>query len=145
MQRRIFYQGWRSGFGKISDPGLCTPNDRRYLKYYWIKILEILQAFFLFSYFLCHTFSVSRWALDPVRILPDPDPGWFSGSRASMERLTQNSKNTKRRNCKFSRKLFQRDLNIFLRSGPRAPDPDPETGFSSLYFTSLVKMQPLPS
>ena len=24
-----------SGFGKISDPGLCTgSNDRRYLKYY---------------------------------------------------------------------------------------------------------------
>ena len=22
------------GFGKISDPGLCILNDRRYLKYY---------------------------------------------------------------------------------------------------------------
>ena len=62
---------------------------------------------FLFSYFWCQTISVSRRALDLVRILTDPDPGWFSGSRASMERLTQKIKITKMRTCKLSRKLIK--------------------------------------
>ena len=30
----LFLQGCGSGFGRIPDPGLCTPNDIRYLKYY---------------------------------------------------------------------------------------------------------------
>ena len=50
--------------------------------------------------FCFHSFGVRRRALDldtdPVRILPDPDPGWFSESRASMERLTQKINNTKK-------------------------------------------------
>ena len=56
-----YNQGWRSGFGKISDRGLCTPNDRRYLKYYWTKILDIFASLFcLFSYICFHTFGVRR-------------------------------------------------------------------------------------
>ena len=60
----------------------------------------------MFPYFWCQTFSVSRRALDPdpVRILTDPDPGWCSRSRASMERMTKRN-NTKKRTCKLSRKL----------------------------------------
>ena len=49
-------QGWGSGFGKISDPGLCTPNDRRYLKYYWMKILDNFASLL----FCFHTFGVRR-------------------------------------------------------------------------------------
>ena len=65
---------------------------------------------------------------------PDPDPGWFSGSRTSMERLTQKIKNTKRRLANDLENSFTGILNIFHRSGPRAPDPnsDPETGSTSL-------------
>ena len=89
----------------------------------------------MFSYFWCQTFSVSRKALDPdpdpVRILsdPDPDPSWFSGSRASMERLTQKKLEIQKRGLE---NLFNgiTILNIFHRSGPKAPDPD--TGSSSL-------------
>ena len=100
----------------------------------------ILQAFFfvfILLKFWYQTFSASRRALDPdpVRILTDPDPGWFSGSRASMERLTQKIKNTKKRGlANYLENLFNGILNIFLWSGPRAPDPypDPKTGSSSL-------------
>ena len=45
----------------------------------------------MFSYFWCQTFSVSPNApvpnSDSVRLLPDPD--WCSGSKTSMECLTQ--------------------------------------------------------
>ena len=34
LQNESFNQCCGSGFGRIPDPGLCTPNDRRYLKYY---------------------------------------------------------------------------------------------------------------
>ena len=59
-----------------------------------MKILgNFVSPFFCFHTFGVRrsTFSVSRRAVDPdpVRISTDPDPGWFSGSRASMERLTQ--------------------------------------------------------
>ena len=75
--------------------------------------------------FCFHTFDVSRRALDPdpVRILSDPDPGWFSGSKASMERLTQKLKIQKRGLANYIENLFNGILNIFHRSGPRAPDP----------------------
>ena len=50
--------------------------------------------------FCFHTFgvrrplySVSPGAPDPVRM--NPDPGWFSGSRISIERLTQKIKKEK--------------------------------------------------
>ena len=49
-------QGWGSGFGKISDPGLCTPNDKRYLKYYKMKILDNFASLL----FCFHTFGVRR-------------------------------------------------------------------------------------
>ena len=102
-----------------------------------MKILDnFASLLFLFSYFWCQTFSVSHRALDPdpVRILTDPEPGWFSGSKASMERLTQRIKNTKRGLANYLENLLNGILNIFHRSGPRAPDPypDPKTGFSSL-------------
>ena len=60
-----------------------------------MKILDnFASLLFLFLYFWCQTFSVSRRALDPdpVRILTDPD--WFSESRALIKRLTQKIKNT---------------------------------------------------
>ena len=96
-------QGCGSGFGRIPDPGLCTPNERRYIKYYKVNILDN-YASLLFCF---HNFGVGRslWALDPVRMNPDPvrmnpdpDPGWFAGSRKSMERLTQKIKNYKKEN-----------------------------------------------
>ena len=51
--------------------------------------MNILDSF-LFSYFWCQTSPVSSGAPDPepVRILTDPDPGWFSESSTSMVRLT---------------------------------------------------------
>ena len=92
--------------------------------------MEILDNFasLLFFFFIlwCQTFSVSSRVLDPK-----PDPGWFSRSRASMARLTQKIKNTKKGNLE---NLFNGILNIFHRSGPRAldPYPDPDTGSTSL-------------
>ena len=83
-------------------------------------------------------FSVSRRALytypNPVRILSDPDPGWFSGYGASMEGMTQKFKIQKRGLSNYLENLFNGILNIFHSSGPRAPNPypDPETGSSSL-------------
>ena len=80
-----------------------------------MKILDnFASLLFCFHTFGVETFSVSRRALDP-------DLGWFSGSRASMERLTQQIKNT------------SGILNIFHRSDPepqiririRKPDPHP--------------------
>ena len=85
--------------------------------------------------FCFHTFGVSRRALDPnpdlVRILPDP--GWFSGSRASMERLTQKIKNTKRGLANYLENLFNgilisftgQDLEPRIRIRIRKPDPHP--------------------
>ena len=76
--------------------------------------------------FYIHTYggqtsSVSPRASDPVQILPGP--GWFSGSRTSMERLTQKKKYTKKEDLnEFSENSFYGILNIFYRSGPRAPD-----------------------
>ena len=43
------------------------------------------RLLFCFLYFWCQTSPVSPTAPDPVRILPDP--GWFSGSRTSIEHL----------------------------------------------------------
>ena len=95
-------------FCKISGSGLCTPNYRRYLKYYWMKIPDNFASFL----FCFNAFGVRRFlkAVEPwirIRILPDPDLGWFSGSRASMERLTQKFKIQKQRTCKLPRKLIQ--------------------------------------
>ena len=82
---------YNSYLTSVADPGLCTPNDGRYLKYYWINILDNFERLlFCFNTFgVRQTSSISLRALDPdtVRILPDP--GWFPGSRTSMERLTQ--------------------------------------------------------
>ena len=59
--------------------------------------------------FYFHTFGVRRplEALnqDPVRM--NPNPGWFSGSRTAIGRLTQKNKNTKKKTCKIPRKFFQ--------------------------------------
>ena len=45
---------------------------------------------------------------DPVRIIKDPDPDWFSESRASMERQTQKvCKQKKRRRLKLSKIFIQ--------------------------------------
>ena len=105
-----------------------------------MKILDNFASLLFFSsYFQCQTFSVSRRALDldpdPVRILTDldPDPGWFSGSRASIESLTQKIKIQKRVLANYLENFYG-ILNIFHRSGPTAPDPypDPNTGSSSL-------------
>ena len=93
----------------------------------------------MFSYFWCQTFSVSRRGPDPVRILTDP--GWFSGSRASMERLTQKIKKYKKKGlANYLENLLKGILNIFHRSGPRAldPYPDPKTGSSSLSEPDVV-------
>ena len=74
---------------------------------------------------------------DPVRILIDLDPGWFSRSRASMERLTQQIKIQKRGRANYLENVLNGILNISHRVGPRAPDPypDPKTGSSTLHFT----------
>ena len=42
-------------FCSVADPGLCTPIDRRYLKYYKIKIDNFASLLFCF-----HTFGVRR-------------------------------------------------------------------------------------
>ena len=87
----------------VSDPVLAKFGYRALYPERWeiFKILlnECSRYFcnppFLFSYFWCQTSSVSPRSLDPdpdaVRILPDSDldPGWFSGFRTSMERLTK--------------------------------------------------------
>ena len=65
-----------------------------------------------------------------------------------MERLAQKLKLQKKRTCKLSRQPFNGILNIFHRSGPRAPDPypDPKTGSSSLFFRRMtgLDLYPLP-
>ena len=38
-------------FSRIPEPGLCTPKDRRYSKYYKMNILDNFEAFF-FVYIL---------------------------------------------------------------------------------------------
>ena len=53
-----------------------------------MNILDSFEAFFFVFILL-----VSEDVLckpDPVRILPDQDPGWFSKSMTSMVRLTPN-------------------------------------------------------
>ena len=69
-----------------------------------MKILDNFKPFLLSYFWWCQTFYVNRRALDPD---PDQDPGWFLGSRASIECLTQIIKNTKKRTCKLFRKLIQ--------------------------------------
>ena len=97
---------------------------------------------FLCSYFRCQTFSVSRRALDPVRILTDP--GWFSGSRASMERHKK-LKIQKRGLANYLENLLNGILNISHRSGPRAkdpyPDPHPCCGHTAIHMKILVKIR----
>ena len=104
----------------VSRALLCTPNDRRFQNTSEWKFQITKKPSFLFSYFWCKTFSVSCRAPDPVRILPDPDPSWFSGSRTSMERLTQ-----KTGLANYLEILFNGILKFFHRSGPRAPNPYP--------------------
>ena len=53
-----------------------------------MNILDDLKASFLFSYFWCQTSSVSPKAPDPDSDTINPDPGWFSESRTSMDRPT---------------------------------------------------------
>ena len=74
-------------------------------------------------------------------MLTDPGPGWFSGSRASMERLTQKIKNKNKRGlANYLENLLNGVLNIFHRSGPRDPDPypDPITRSSSHIFLGML-------
>ena len=73
-----------------------------------MKILDnFASLLFCFHTFSVKTFFASHRALDPdpVRTLTDPDLGWFSGSMASMERLTQKLK-IQKRNLRLSRKLI---------------------------------------
>ena len=42
---------------------------------------------------------------DPVRMNPDLDPDWFSGSRTSMERLTQKIKKYKKEDLQITSKI----------------------------------------
>ena len=51
-----FNSGMRIRFCKISDPGLCTPKDKRSLKYYKMKILDNFTSVL----FCFHTFGVRR-------------------------------------------------------------------------------------
>ena len=69
----------------------------------------------------------------------NPDPGWFSGYWTSMDHLTQKIKNTKN----YIENSFNVILNIFHRSGPRAPDP--ETGSTSLVIITVADPDPLGS
>ena len=71
---RIFLVSWRgfgSGCSQIRIQG-SAPRTRRFSKYYEMKILNCKMSSFLF-----YTFVVKC----PLRTLPDPNPGWISGSR----------------------------------------------------------------
>ena len=94
----------------------------------------------MFLYFWCQTSLVSPRAPDPVRILTDPDRGWFSDSSTSMVGLTPKVWEQKRRPFKLS-KIF--DLKTF-RNLPPFEVQSPGSffsGSSSLlynYFYQLV-------
>ena len=67
------------------------PQKERFFKFYWMTILDNLRSLlFLFPYFWCQKSTLSLRApdLDSVRIFTGPDPGWFSESKTSIERLT---------------------------------------------------------
>ena len=102
-----------------------------------MKILYSFARLLFFSYFWCHTFSVSRRTLDPdpVRILTDPARirvGFLDlGHQWNVASDTKNKKYKKRGLANYLN-LLNGILNIFYRSGPRAPYPDPKTGSSSL-------------
>ena len=62
----------------------------------------------------------------------DPDPGWFSESRTSMERLTTKVRKPKRWHLKFSKiiHLIEFEKSLFVRgTEPQIrffwPKPDP--------------------
>ena len=59
---------------KISNPGLCTPNDKRYLKYYWMNILDKIECLL----FCLRTFSV-RSSVSPSASSPGFGPN-FTGA-----------------------------------------------------------------
>ena len=56
-----------------------------------------------------------------------------------MDRLTQKIKIQKRRLANYLENSFNGILNIFHRSGPRAPDLDPEAGSISLFLGRYIK------
>ena len=55
---------WIRFLTKFESSVVCTMNEGKFLKFYWINIL--------------HNFNTCQ----------DPDPGWISGSSTSMERPT---------------------------------------------------------
>ena len=62
--------------------------------------------------------SMALNTIDWKLLIIFPYLGWFSESRASIERLTQKFKNTKIRTCKLKGN-FNDILNMYRRSGPR--------------------------
>ena len=99
-------QGWGSGVDQKPDPGLCTSNKGRFLKVYWMNILDnFLSLLFCFIFLVSDVSPVSPRAPDPVRIWADPDPGWFSESSTSIVRLTPKVLKQKRMLLKLS-KIF---------------------------------------
>ena len=53
--RYYLKQGWGSGFGQKPDPGLCTSNEGRFLKVYWMNMLDNFERLLFCFYTLLIT------------------------------------------------------------------------------------------
>ena len=59
-------------WGKKPDPGLCTSNEGRFLKFYFFDILENFNSFLIYF----HTLGVRR-TIDVLYSETSPDPAKF--------------------------------------------------------------------
>ena len=107
---------------KKPDPGLCTSNEGRFLKVYWMNILDNIKSLL----FCFHTFGVRR-TIDVLDSENQPGSGKIrTGSGAlglTGDVWHQKYKNKKEGVKNYLTYSFNRLLKISLSLRYRAPDP----------------------
>jgi len=111
----------RIRFGQKPDPGLCTSNEGRFLKAYWMNILDNSKSLL----FCFHTFGVRR----TIDVLDSKNQSVSGKIRTGSGALGltgdvwhQKFENKKERVKNYLKYSLNRRIKSFLRLKYRAPD-----------------------